>query len=70
MASNAADEIKSLLHSHPEDTAKYTDLLNKLAEDVRYVASYQEKCLRDYKELAIKLHTLYEQVKGARNWEG
>ncbi len=69
MATNAASEIKHLLHSHPQDAAKYTELLNSLAEDVRYVASYQEECLREYKELALKLHGLYERVKGARRWE-
>ena len=69
MASNAAEEIKTILHNHPEDVTKYTDLLNQLAEDVRHVASNQEKCLADYKELALRLNKLYREVKGARNWE-
>ena len=69
MASNAADEIRNLLHHHPEDAVKHTDLLNQLAEDVRYVASNQEKCLREYKELAMKIDSLYKEIKGARNWE-
>lgn len=69
MSSNAAKEIRHLLHNHPEDAVKHTELLNALAEDVRYVASYQEQCLRQYKELAIRINELYRQVKGARNWE-
>jgi hypothetical protein len=69
MASNAAEEIKMLLHNHPEDVRKYTDLLNQLAEDVRHVASKQEKCLKEHKALAVKVLSLYKAVKGARNWE-
>jgi len=68
MASNAAEEFNTLLHNHHEDAIKHTDLLNQLAEDVRYVASNQEKCLREYKELAMKINALYNEVKGARNW--
>jgi len=69
MASNSAEEIKAILHNHPEDMGKYTDLLNQLAEDVRHVASNQEKCLGDYKRLAVRVNKLYREVKGARNWE-
>ena len=69
MASSAAEEIKAMLHNHPEDIAKYTDLLNRLAEDVRHVASNQEKCLGDYKRLAVGVNKLYREIKGARNWE-
>jgi len=69
MASSAADEIKSLLHDHPEDATKYVELLNKLAEDVRHVASKQEKCLAEYKKLAVRVNKLYREAKGARNWE-
>ena len=69
MASKAAEEIRILLHEHPEDVAKYVELLNSLAEDVRHVASKQEKCLREHMEAAIKIHRLYMGVKGARNWD-
>ena len=69
MASNAAEEIKAILHNHPEDVTKYTELLNQLAEDVRHVASNQEKCLAEYKKLAVQVSKLYKEIKGARNWE-
>ena len=69
MASNAAEEIKAILHEHPEDVMKYTELLNQLAEDVRHVASNQEKCLGEYKKLAVQVNKLYKEIKGARNWE-
>ena len=69
MASKAAEEIRMLLHEHPEDVTKYVELLNSLAEDVRHVASKQEKCLREHKELAMKVYALYKAVKGARNWD-
>jgi hypothetical protein len=69
MASKAAEEIQTLIHNHPEDVVKYTDLLNQLAEDVRYVASKQEGCLKRHKELAMKIDGLYKTVRGARNWE-
>lgn len=69
MALKAADEIRFLLHNHPEDVGKYTELLNQLAEDVRHVASKQEGCLRRHKDIAVKVDRLYKDVKGARNWE-
>lgn len=69
MALNAAEEIKAVLHNHPEDVTKYADLLNQLAEDIRRVASKQEGCLKQYKKLATELSKLYQEVKGARNWE-
>lgn len=69
MASNAAEEIKTLLHTHPEDIRKNIDLLNQLAEDVRHVASKQEGTLKRYKELAVKILSLYKSAKGARNWD-
>ncbi len=69
MASSAVEEIKTLLHSHPEDIRKYADLLNQLAEDVRWVASNQERVLREYKDLAVKILSLYKSAKGARNWD-
>jgi len=69
MASKAAEEIRMLLHEHPEDVGKYVELLNSLAEDVRHVASKQEKCLREHKDLAMKINQLYKDVKGARNWD-
>lgn len=69
MASKAADEIRMLLHEHPEDVSRYVELLNALAEDVRHVASNQERCLREHKALAMKINRLYENVKGARNWD-
>ncbi len=69
MASKAAEEIMFVLHNHPEDVGKYTELLNQLAEDVRHVASCQEQVLREHKELAVKVNRLYKDVKGARNWE-
>ena len=69
MASNAAEEIKAILHEHPEDITKYADLLSRLAEDVRHVASNQEKCLAEWKALAMKVDKLFGDVKGARKWE-
>lgn len=70
MASNACDEIRFLLHNYPEDTVKYTELLNQLAEDVRHVASEQERVLGEYMDIAVKVNELYKNVKGARKWEG
>ncbi|MCL6519974.1 MAG: hypothetical protein K6T99_09080 [Armatimonadetes bacterium] len=69
MASSAAEEIKNILYNHPEDGRKYADLLNQLAEDVRWVASNQERVLREYKHIALKIFALYKSVKGARNWD-
>jgi hypothetical protein len=69
MATHAAEEIRMLLHDHSEDVTKYIELLNRLAEDVRHVASNQEQCLARYKELALRIRKLYEDIKGARNWE-
>lgn len=68
MASKACDEIRFLLHNHPEDTVKYTELLDLLVEDVRHVASKQEKVLGQHKDIAVKVNNLYKEVKGARNW--
>ncbi len=70
MALKACDEIRFLLHNHPEDTVKYTELLNMLAEDVRHVASKQEKVLGQRKDIAVKVSSLYKDVKGARKWDG
>ena len=69
MASSAAEEIKAILHNHPEDVTKYTELLNQLAEDVRHVASKQEKVLAEHKKLAVRVNKLFKEIKGARNWE-
>jgi hypothetical protein len=33
------------------------------------VASKQEGTLKRYKELAVKILSLYKSAKGARNWE-
>lgn|GEM_PF-745319 len=69
MAFNAADEMRLILHEHPADVSKYTELLNCLAEDVRYVASMQERCLAEYKKRAVAIFKFYRAVKGGRNWE-
>lgn len=69
MARKAADEIRLMLHDHPEDVTKYVELLNQLAEDVRHVASNQERVLGQHKDIAMKVNGLYKGVKGARNWE-
>ena len=68
-AYEGAKELKRLLHDQPADVAKNLDRLNSLADDVRDVASNQEKCLADYKKLAIQINSLYKAIKGARNWE-
>ena len=68
-AQEAAEEIRSFLHDRPADVTANLERLNSLAEDVRHAASSQEKCLADYKKLAIRINELYKAVKGARNWE-
>ena len=42
--------------------------INALAEETRTVASAQEHLLRAHKDLALKLHEAFVQIKGNRTW--
>lgn len=44
-------------------------MASSAAEDVRHVASNQERCLREYKDLAMKINAIYREIRGARRWE-
>lgn len=68
-AASAVQEIKTLLRGHPNDVAKHVDLLNQLAEDIRSVADGQEKCLAAFRQLAMNIGALYNEVRGARRWD-
>ena len=66
-----ADEGLAEIERMLEDPGCVTverERLDELAEQVRGVASRQENRLRAHKTVALKLHRLYSQVKGPRDW--
>ena len=68
-AYQAADEIRAFLKNSPQDVTANLEKLHKLAEDVRTVASKQERGMKAYKDLSIRIGRLYRNIKGGRNWE-
>ena len=60
-------EIERMLDD-PGCVTTERERLDELAEQVRGVAGRQENRLRAHKTVALKLHRLYSQVKGPRDW--
>ena len=68
-AKEKSDQICVLLRDNPSDVSDNLEFLSSLAEEIRDVANKLERALYAYRDVAIKLGTLYEEIKGARNWE-
>ena len=65
-----ADELRAFLRENPEKVAEKLHHVNELAEGVRDVANRMEKeVLYAYRDLAIELGEVYEQIKGSRKWK-
>jgi len=58
------DDLTARGSNHQLDIEK----INTLAEETRDVASAQEHLLRAHKDLALKLHEEFMQIKGNRTW--
>lgn len=64
-----ADELKGFLKENPEKVAEKLQYVNELAEGIRDVANRMEKeVLYAYRDLAIELGEIYDQIKGSRRW--
>lgn len=67
-----AHDAVALLREHAQSTegCRNSDVkrMEELAEDIRSVASAEEHALRNYKDLALKLHGLFIGIKGNRPW--
>lgn len=68
-AKEKADQIRAFLRDNPSDVSDNLEFLYSLAEEIRDVANKLEQSLYAHRDAAIKLGTLYEEIKGARNWE-
>ncbi|MHB0998709.1 MAG: hypothetical protein ACYC27_05630 [Armatimonadota bacterium] len=68
-STNAANALHEYIDRKPGSDEMDIDELYRLAEDVRDVASRQEAALAKYKDLAIQVGELYQEIKGARNWD-
>lgn len=63
-AQEALAALRTLLQTLPDDVEQP----NQLAEQVRDVANRMEQTLYPYRDLAIELGALYEEIRGARQW--
>jgi DNA repair exonuclease SbcCD ATPase subunit len=63
------EQLREMLARSPQWVAEHREQVVETAEAVRDVAQYLEYCLTDYKKIALRLHELYEQVRGARKWD-
>jgi len=64
-----AEEIRTILQDSPETVASRLEEIYELAEGIRDVANNLEGCLTAYKEVAIEVGELFENIKGGRNWQ-
>ena len=64
-----AEEIRADLQDSPETVISRIESLYELAEGIRDVANKLERCLSGYKESAIEVGVLYEEIKGGRTWQ-
>lgn len=62
------DELREMLDRSPGRVQAEREEIVEKAEAVRDVAQFLEYSLTDFKEIALQIHRLYEEVKGARNW--
>jgi len=67
-AKKKSDQIRAFLRDSPSDVNDNLELLYSLAEEIRDVANKLEKSLYAHRDAAIKLGSLHEEIKGARNW--
>lgn len=63
------EKLRAMLAESPDWVAEHREQVVETAEAVRDVAQYLEYCLTDHKKIALRLHELYEQVRGARKWD-
>lgn len=68
-AFNSADELRARIDNRQPSADIDIDDLDRLAEEIRDIASRQEAALAEFKNMAIQTGELYKEIKGARNWE-
>ena len=68
-AEEKINQIRSFLEQTPENVPAGLKQLHELAENVRDVANRMEGCLSAYRDPAIEIGRLYENIRGARHWE-
>ncbi len=69
LSTKSADKLKCFIDNEPEKIKDSLEQLYTWAEDVRKVASDSEEVLYAYRDAAIEIGELYEEIRGARNWE-
>ncbi|MFP3903385.1 MAG: hypothetical protein ACLFWB_03985 [Armatimonadota bacterium] len=62
------DELREMLDRPPQEVQEDREKIVEKAEAVREVAQFLEYSLTDFREIALQIHRLYEEVRGARNW--
>lgn len=67
-ACDRLDELRQALAAGPDEVKKNREDITETAEAVRDVAQFLEYALRDYRDIALAIHRLYEEVRGGRNW--
>ena len=68
-ARDRMENIRTAVRERPEAISGDVERLHQIAEQARDVANHQEQTLAAYKKTAIELGRLYEEIRGARNWQ-
>jgi len=67
-----AEDAIAILRDHTKSKETFenadTEKMSEFAERIRSVASALEHCLRTYKDLALKIHDSFVEIKGKRPW--
>lgn len=67
-ACKIADELLQVFAGGPKFVGESLTRIDKLAEDIRDVASEQGSILGDYRACAVELGNLYRKIRGTRDW--
>ncbi len=68
-AAELLPKLNQYLDEDPQWISDNLDAIYDEVERVRDVAQFLEYALADYKEMALKLNSLYRAIKGGRNWD-
>lgn len=64
-----ADELRARINAGAADVTQHLPEMFAAAEGIRKIAGDSEQVLYRYRDLAIEVGRLYEQIRGARAWQ-